>query len=92
MGFINLLSHVLNFLAPAVWIALLLPLVARWLWKKSPAAPSWRRQSAINLAVAVAVLLLGLLVFGRDGKMLTYTAVALLCATSQWLMLRGWRR
>ncbi len=37
------------------------------------------------------VLGIGLWVFGHDGKMLTYTGMALLSATSQWVMLRGWR-
>jgi hypothetical protein len=31
---------------------------------------------------------MGLVFFGRDGKMASYVAMVLLCATSQWLMLR----
>ena len=34
------------------------------------------------------MLLLGLLVFGQDGKMITYTAMVLACASSQWLLTR----
>ena len=39
----------------------------------------------------VMVLALGLWFFGRDGKIATYSAMVLMCATSQWVMLRGWR-
>jgi hypothetical protein len=45
--------------------------------------------AAINFIVSVAALLLGLIVFGRDGKMASYLAMVVLCATSQWWMLRG---
>ncbi len=32
------------------------------------------------------MLLLGLLVFGQDGKMITYAAMVLACASSQWFI------
>ena len=35
------------------------------------------------------VLLCGLVVFGRDGKMATYASLVLACASSQWLLLRA---
>ena len=37
------------------------------------------------------VLVAGLVFFGRDGKMATYAALVLAIASSQWLLLRGWR-
>ena len=91
MGPPDLLNHVLNFVAPAFWMAVLVTLSARVFMKKRPAVLAGWAQSAINFAVSVAVLALGLWFFGRDGKMLTYMGMALFCATSQWLMLRGWR-
>ena len=36
-------------------------------------------------------LLAALIVFGRDGKMATYAALVVAIASSQWLLLRGWR-
>jgi hypothetical protein len=39
----------------------------------------------------VPVLVIGLLVFGRDGKMLTYLSMVLCCATVQWAMFKAWR-
>ena len=91
MGPIDLLNHLLNFAAPAAWLALLVTLVARIFIKNRPVALTLPAQAAINFVVAVMVLGIGLWVFGRDGKMLTYTGMALLSATSQWVMLRGWR-
>lgn len=91
MGPFDLLNHLLNFAAPALWIAVLLALVARIFIRKQPLATALYAQAAINFIVALSVLVLGLVLFGRDGKMLTYTGMVLLCATSQWVMLRGWR-
>jgi len=91
MGPIDLLNHLLNFAAPAAWLALLVTLVARIFIKNRPVALTLPAQAAINFVVAVMVLGIGLWVFGHDGKMLTYTGMALLSATSQWVMLRGWR-
>ena len=45
----------------------------------------------ILFGVGVAVLVAGLVVLGRDGKMLTYAALVLACATCQWFLVRGWR-
>lgn len=91
MGPLDLLNHLINFMAPAAWLALGVPLLARLFIKNRAAAPVWYAQAAINFAVSLLVLVVGLLLFGRDAKMLTYTTMALLCATSQWFMLRGWR-
>ena len=90
MGPFDLLNHLLNFLAPALWLALLVTLVARVFMKKVPSAPAMYVQLAINFVVCAGVLVLGLWFFGRDGKMTTYASMALLCATSQWVMLSGW--
>ena len=89
MGFFDLLNHVLNFLAPAAWMAVAMSLVSRIFKRNRPLKPSIRAMAAINFIVSVAALLLGLIVFGRDGKMASYLAMVVLCATSQWWMLRG---
>ena len=72
-------------------VALLLVAGTRVLMRKRPPALSWRAQAAIFFAVGAAVLVAGLVLLGRDGKMLTYGALVLACASSQWLLLRGWR-
>jgi hypothetical protein len=91
MGFLDLLNHALNFVAPAAWVATLVAIAARLTMRKKPGVPALRWQIAINFIASAAALVLGLWFFGRDGKMATYTGMALLCATSQWLMVRGWQ-
>lgn len=86
-----LLNHLLNFMAPALWLAVLMTLAARFFMNKRPQALSLYTQVAINFIVSAAVLALGLWLWGDDGKMATYSAMALLCASSQWLMRRAWQ-
>ncbi|WP_422619063.1 hypothetical protein [Rhodoferax ferrireducens] len=78
-------------MAPALWLAVLMTLAARFFMKKRPAALSLYAQAAINFVVSATVLALGLWLWGDDGKMVTYSAMALLCASSQWLMRRAWQ-
>ncbi len=91
MTALALLNHVLNFMAPALWLALLLPLASRWIFKPRGKRARFAVQVMINFALCLLVLGLGLWFFGRDGKMATYLAMTVVGATSQWLMLRGWR-
>ena len=91
MGTLALLNHAINFLAPAIWLALLLPLLARVLMKKRPLAHTLYAQAAINFVVCSMALTTGLMVFGRDGKMLTYLAMVLFGANCQWWLQRGWK-
>lgn len=92
MDFTAAAIHLLNFLAPAVCLPLLLWPVARLAFGRPAGAPRWWVQWGVQAAVGTAVLLAGLWVFGRDGKMLTYAALVLASATCQWLLQRGWRR
>jgi hypothetical protein len=88
MGILALVNHVINFLAPALWLALLLPLLSRIFIRNKPVVRAISAQVAINFVVCSVVLGAGLVVFGRDGKMLTYLALVVLGATSQWFMSR----
>ena len=90
MGPLDLLWHLLNFFAPAVGMALIAPSLAKLLWRRELAGVGWLRLSAGVAAVCAAVLVAGLMVFGHDGKMATYSAMVLACAlTLAWL---GWFR
>ena len=92
MSALDLLNHLLNFGAPALFVALALALGARFLIRKSPAAPALWAQAAINFVAGLGVLVAGLALFGRDGMMATYAALAAVCGVVQWALLRGWRR
>ena len=90
-----LTNHVLNFIAPAAAVALLLLLLSRFSSlfsaSKKPLRQTVIKQVAIIFAVNVVILAAGLAFFGNDGKMATYAAMVLVSALCQWLLLRGWR-
>lgn len=90
MDWLDVLLHLLNFVAPALALALLLPWAAQVLIRKSPRA--WGVQVAVNALVGVLALSLSLWWQGRDGKMAAYAVLVLAMASSQWLLSRGWRR
>lgn len=90
-----LLVHLLNLLAPAVWMAglmVLLPRLLPGLRQAQPVVASLKKQALIGLVVNVAVLLGGLALWGQDGKMLTYAALVVASALCQFVLLRGWQR
>ena len=83
-----LANHVLNFAAPALALAVLLGLWALVWGQKSHPALGWFARAAIVFVVGCAVLAGGLVLLGRDGKMLTYGALVVACATCQWALTR----
>lgn len=91
MGVFGLINHLLNFLLPALALALLLPLCARWMPMGRGAAVGLVSNMLVLMVVNSAVLLAGLLWFERDGKMLTYLVMAVAGASTQWVLLKAWR-
>ena len=92
MDFASAINHFFSFFLPAVCLPVLLWPMARLAFGRPNGAPRWWVQWLVQFAVCGAVLLAGLWVFGRDGKMLTYAALVLACASCQWLLMRGCRR
>jgi hypothetical protein len=91
MGPTDQFFHLAGFLAPALFLAIVLPGLSRLLLRKaSPLIRFWP-QVAVVFAASAGVLLAGLWWFGRDGKMATYGALVVAAATVQWLLVRGWR-
>lgn len=90
-----LTNHLLNFMAPALFVALGLVLATRLMGQfsrpKRSAAPSLHAQVAIIFIVNSLILLAGLVVFGSDGKMLIYAALVLGAALCQTLLLGNFR-
>ena len=91
MDFLTLLNHVINFAAPAAWLALLLPWLARFMIRKKSSGLPLLKQAVFIFLAGFLVLLLGLVLLGQDGKMLTYLALVITASTGQWFMLKGWR-
>lgn len=92
MNLLDILLHLLNFVAPALALAVLLPLLSRLFTKRQALLLPWWGQMLLNFLVGVAALLATLWLLGRDGKMAGYAALVLAVATSQWVLVRGWRR
>ncbi|MDM0112954.1 hypothetical protein QTI66_12405 [Variovorax sp. J22R133] len=91
MPLFDLINHLANFVAPAFFLAVVLVLGGRMLMGKSGGLAMWA-QCAITFIAGGAVLVGGLVWFGRDGKMLTYAALVGVCGTVQWLAGGGLRR
>jgi hypothetical protein len=90
-----LTNHLLNFMAPAALLALLLVVLSRLFFgffrSKRPFIQTWWAQAAIIFVVNLVILSAGLLFFGHEGKLLTYAALVLGAALCQWVLTRGWK-
>lgn len=91
MSAFTFFNHLLNFLAPAVFLAVLLALGARLSWRSTTPALTLWEQILVNLVLGAFVLGGCLVLWGRDGRLGTYALLVLLMASCQWLMSRGWR-
>jgi hypothetical protein len=91
MGFLDAANHLLNFFAPAAFMALLVALSSLFFKSNKPFAQRYIAEAAINFVACAVVLLAGLWFFGNDGKMATYSAMVLVSATVQWVVLKAWR-
>ena len=91
MGLLDQIYHLMNFLAPALAVGILLALVGPFILGKSAKAPAGIAQAAINCVAGSVALGVGLWFFGRDGKMASYAALLVVAVTSQWVGGRGWR-
>jgi hypothetical protein len=92
MGFLDIVNHLLNFVAPAAFVALWMVVVLRFIWKKRQFSDAFIKQFAIIFVVNLVVLVIGLWYFERDGKMATYLAMVLASAAVQWVRIRGWKQ
>ena len=88
MAPLDQMNHLLSFLAPAFAVAVVLALVVSLFMDKRPSAPGLLAQIAINFVASALALAAGLWFFGNDGKMASYAAMVVVCATSQMAALR----
>jgi len=83
MGLFDLINHLLNFAAPALCVGVVLALVSPGFMQNRALALSLYAQAAINSIAGLVALSLGLWIFGRDGKMVSYAAMLVCCVLSQ---------
>jgi hypothetical protein len=84
MGPLDALWHVGNLFVPAFALAALAAAVAKLLWRQDLAGVGWRQLAAPAAAANAAVVLAGLVTFGRDGRMATYATMVAACAITMW--------
>lgn len=85
MDWLDLLTHLINFVAPAAGVGLLVASVGAL--RRRGAGPrgwTWPVQATVNILMGTLALGAGLWGFGRDGKMLSYAALVLAVGLAQW--------
>ena len=91
MGPLDLINHLLNFAAPAVFVGVFVAWVAPWVLGRGRGKGGFALRAAFNSAVGVVVLVAGLWFFGNDGKMASYLALVVATAASQFWLMQGYR-
>lgn len=84
MGFFNALNHLLNFFLPALTMALLVPTLARLVWRAELKGKAWRGQVKWSALANAGVLIVGLVLTGQDGAVVTYAGLVLASALVVW--------
>lgn len=89
VGLFDVFFHLLNLIAPALLIAGVLALVGRKIIPPGPKTYATRTIWLVNMLVGTAILILGMLVFGHDGKIATYALLIVVQAGVQVLLGQG---
>ena len=86
--------HLLNLLAPALGVALVVALATSLglLGRRWRGFPGWLVRVGWMTLTGSISLLVSLVVWGRDGKMMAYGLLVLTVALTQMVCLRMWRR
>lgn len=91
MGPLDMLIHLAGFAAPALVLAPLLALAGRLMGSGARSPAGWWTHTGLNAVAGLVVLAAGLWHYGRDGKMMTYAALVVVMASTQWALGRAWR-
>ena len=76
--------HLANFLAPALFVGGLCAALCKLLWRRSLAKAPWFTLAWQSSLAGLAVLILGLVATGHDGRMETYIGLVVVCALVPW--------
>lgn len=86
MGAFDLLWHLVGLFALPVLFGALAAGGARLIWRRRFAQRPWARLLLVACGAAAVVTLVGLIAFGRDGRMATYLLmVGVVAAVLGWL-------
>jgi hypothetical protein len=81
---LQVLWHVGNLFLPALALGPVAAALAKLLWRRELKPVRWQSLAGPASAACAAVVLAGLVIFGRDGRMATYGAMVLACAITLW--------
>lgn len=84
MGPLDAVGHLIGLLMPALGTGLIASALAKWLWRRALRSTSWLRLAVWPCAAGSVALLAGLVMLGRDGRMLSYAAMVSAAALSLW--------
>jgi hypothetical protein len=90
MGPLDALWHLAGLFGPALGVGLIAPLLAKLLWRRELRGLPWLALARWTVSAAALVVVAGLLLLGRDGRMVTYGALVAMSALVLWW--RGWLR
>jgi hypothetical protein len=91
MNILTIPIHLLNFVAPAVFVGTFVAVLAPVFLRKSVRRSSWKLRALSNSLCGLGALLAGLWVFGHDGKMASYLGLLVASAASQFFWMRPGR-
>ena len=77
--------HLLNFFAPGVGLGLIASALTKLLWRRELRQISLRRLATWAVVGCSLTSIVGLIGFGRDGKIATWAAMVSVCALTLWL-------
>jgi hypothetical protein len=85
------LLHALNFVAPALWMAVALVVAEKLFARKRSFAWGLKARLALYALLGLAALAGGLVFFGRDAKMATYAALVALPTLASLTLQKFWK-
>jgi hypothetical protein len=81
---LQVLWHMGNLFVPALALGVVAASLSKLVWRRELQPVRWQSLAGPASAACAAVMLAGLVVFGRDGKMATYGAMVAACAITLW--------
>ena len=84
MGPLDVLWHLGNLFLPALGLGVLSAAAAKLIWRRDLASRPWKALAGPACAAACAMVIVGLVTLGRDGKMATYAGMVVASALTLW--------
>jgi amino acid transporter len=84
LDFLGAFWHLVNFAAPAACIGFFASVMAKIVWRRDMAGVSVLKLWSWSAGLACVAAIVALVVFGRDGKIVNYSAMVLASAAGLW--------